>query len=89
MGHGAGQPRPGLDIVEGFVRSQVPITQEGGAIAGRPWIQVWFACAGRYQKVFRAIDGTAYVARCPMCGKSMRFAVGAGGTNRRTFTVSC
>lgn len=87
MGHGAGQPRPGLDIVEGdgTARAQDPITP----MAVRPWIQVWFACAGRYQKVFRAIDGTAYVARCPMCGKSMRFAVGTGGTNKRIFTVSC
>lgn len=70
-------------------RGQDPITRMTGGIAGRPWIQVWFACAGRYQKVFRAIDGTAYVARCPTCGKNMRFAVGAGGTNQRLFTVSC
>lgn len=87
MGNGAGQPRPGLDIVEGATPplDGRPIS----SMVGRPWIQVWYACAGRYQRVFRAIDGTAYVARCPKCGKTMRFAVGSGGTNQRTFTVSC
>lgn len=87
MGHGVGQPRPGLDIIEGggLPRTEGPMH----ARAGRPWIQVWYACAGRYQRVFRAIDGTAYVARCPKCGKTMRFAVGSGGTNQRLFTVSC
>lgn len=78
----------GQDPITGY---STPARKAGvpNAIAGRPWIQVWFACAGRYQKVFRAIDGTAYVARCPTCGKNMRFAVGAGGTNQRLFTVSC
>ncbi len=78
--------QPGrLDIVVGATDG----ADQGSPNAARPWIQVWFACAGRYQKVFRAIDATAYVARCPKCGKSMRFAVGAGGTSQRMFTVSC
>ena len=82
---GQDQPIHGrLDIVEGA--AGVPQMPSQGA---RPWIQVWFACAGSYQKVFRAIDATAYVARCPKCGKTMRFAVGEGGTSRRMFTVSC
>lgn len=75
-----------LDIVEGVGQGN-PV--DPGVRGARPWIQVWFACAGRYQRVFRPIDGTAYVARCPQCGKTMRFAVGEGGTSKRMFTVSC
>lgn len=50
---------------------------------------VWFKCAGAYQKVFRSMDATQYSARCPKCGKTMQFAVGSGGENRRMFEVSC
>lgn len=57
--------------------------------SGRPFIQVWFECAGLYQKVFRAIDGSGYGARCAKCGKTINFRVGPGGTAQRTFKVSC
>jgi len=55
----------------------------------RPWLGVRFVCAGAYQRVYRTSDGSAYLARCPRCGKSIRFRVGTGGTNRRFFDVSC
>jgi len=61
-----------------------------GAPSGpRPWIQVWFDCAGTYQRVFRHVDGSSYTARCPKCGESIRFKVGPDGTGQRTFRVSC
>jgi len=77
-GHGA--PGPGLDIREG-----------GGTEVrgGRPWLGVLFRCSGKYQRVFRNVDGTAYLARCPTCGKSVRFLVGSGGSSGRFFEVAC
>lgn len=57
--------------------------------AGRPSIQVWFECVGVYQRVFRSVDGSGYLARCAKCGKTMQFRVGAGGTTKRIFAVSC
>lgn len=62
---------------------------EGRDATGRPFLMVWFKCAGAYQKVFRSVDATQYAARCPKCGKTMQFAVGSGGENRRMFEVSC
>lgn len=59
------------------------------ANAGRPWIGVQFVCAGKYLRVFRAVDGTGYLARCPTCAKSMWFRVGSGGSADRFFEVSC
>ncbi|MFN9992104.1 MAG: hypothetical protein ACK54H_02070 [Phycisphaerales bacterium] len=58
----------------------------------RSSIQVWFECAGVYQRVFRTVlgDGASfYLARCSKCGKTMRFEVGPEGTQQRTFRVSC
>ena len=56
---------------------------------GRPWRGVRFTGAGAYVRVFRNAEGTGYAARCPKCGKCMRFRVGEGGTNQRIFDVSC
>ncbi len=56
---------------------------------GRPSIRVWFRCANAYQRVFRSVNGKGYSARCPRCGKCMRFRVGDGGTSQRSFEVSC
>ena len=58
------------------------------AVPSRPFLSVHFACCGAYQRVYRDPDGTQYQGRCPRCGKPVRFAVGAGGTSVRTFTVS-
>lgn len=50
---------------------------------------VWFACARRYQRVYRNRQGTQYLARCPLCARTCRFRVGPGGTTRRLFQVTC
>lgn len=63
--------------------------EHGRAGETRPFIQVWFACAGIYQKVFRDHDGRSYTARCAKCGKAARFVVGPGGTSQRKFELSC
>lgn len=61
----------------------------GGTAHGRPWLGVLFRCSGQYRRVFRNAQGTAYVARCPGCGKVVRFRVGEGGMSARFFEVSC
>lgn len=55
----------------------------------RPWLGVRFACSGAYLRVYRNVQGDAYLARCPRCGQTVRFRVGEGGTGQRFFTVSC
>jgi phage terminase large subunit GpA-like protein len=56
---------------------------------GRPFLQVMFRCANAYLRVYRSSDGQRYLARCPKCGKEVRFQVGEGGTSQRQFDVSC
>jgi hypothetical protein len=55
----------------------------------RPWLGVKFLCAGAYLRVLRNPEGTGYTARCPKCGKCIRFKVGNGGTDQRFFEVRC
>jgi len=54
----------------------------------RPYISVTFACCGVYMRIYRSADGTEYAGRCPRCMRPIRFAVGPGGTNQRSFVVS-
>ncbi len=55
----------------------------------RPSLQVYFACANAYQRVLRSFDGASYTARCPKCGMVKQFVVGPGGSDQRTFRLSC
>lgn len=74
------QPRAiGLDIIGG----------EPPRPGTRPMIGVYFACARKYVRVLRNHRGDGYLARCPSCGKTIRFAVGPGGRSERFFEVSC
>jgi hypothetical protein len=73
-----------------FIPSDRPRSTPGPQIRpGRPWIGLRFVCAGAYQRVYRNPQGTAYIATCPRCGRSLRIDVGPGGTNQRFFDVSC
>ncbi|MFN8815581.1 MAG: hypothetical protein ACK5ZV_02500, partial [bacterium] len=56
---------------------------------GRAVLRRWVTWAGGYARANKLADGTAYVGRCPGCGAAVRFEVGPGGSNRRSFTVSC
>jgi hypothetical protein len=68
---------------------QFDLTDRQNPKAGRPFLQIYFACSNTYQHVYRAVDQSHYLARCPRCGKHVRFQVGEGGTAQRRFTVSC
>ena len=75
---------------EGRDSFESSVGQTGTAQGGdRPWLGVRFVCANAYVRVYRNKDGTAYLARCPKCGESVRFAVGVGGTPQRFFEISC
>ena len=56
--------------------------------AGKPFLSVHFACCGVYTRIYRNPADSEYHGRCPKCGKSVRFVVGAGGTTARTFVVT-
>jgi hypothetical protein len=55
--------------------------------SARPFISVHFACCGVYQRIYRSSDGTSYNGHCPKCAKPVRFKVGPGGTDCRSFVV--
>jgi len=69
-------------------RLDITDTPTSGA-RGRPFLQVMFTCANAYLRVYRSADAKQYLARCPKCGKDIRFQVGEGGTSQRQFEVSC
>ena len=71
----------GFDLTEGMA--------EASKRGPRPFLQVLFTCANAYQRVFRSQDAKRYLARCPKCGREIRFQVGQGGTDQRVFEVSC
>ena len=60
-----------------------------GGLTGRPWLGLFFRCAGVYGRAYRNEAGTAYIGRCPRCGKPVYIKVGAGGTSERMFEVRC
>jgi hypothetical protein len=62
-------------------------SEEPSEFKGRPYLSIHFACCGVYSRVYRNREGTAYAGRCPRCTRSVRFAVGDGGTNQRSFVV--
>jgi ribosomal protein S27E len=56
---------------------------------GRPFLGVQFAACRVYSRVYRNPQGTAYVAVCPRCGRTVRIPVGTHGTTQRFFVVDC
>jgi hypothetical protein len=55
--------------------------------AHRPFLSVHFACCNVYCRIYRNLDGTRYEGRCPRCSKPVTFAIGADGTDARSFIV--
>ncbi len=67
--------------------SGMPRPAAPSKLVGRPWLSVMFACCSVYQRVYRDIEGTQYVGRCPRCRREVRFAVGTGGVSSRSFVA--
>lgn len=59
------------------------------AAGARPWLGVRFVCANQYRRIYRSAAADAYLARCPSCGRCVRFRVGEGGLNHRFYEVDC
>jgi hypothetical protein len=66
-----------------------PGQEPAGSADGRPYLRLWYACAGQYLRAYRNASGTEYNSRCPKCGQAVRFPIGPGGTSDRFFTVDC
>jgi hypothetical protein len=77
----------GLDLREDDPRK--PAATGHATPPARPILHVYFQCANAYQRVLRSVDGTSYTARCPKCGIAKHFLVGPGGSDQRTFRLSC
>ncbi len=60
---------------------------ERASLQGRPWVGIRFDCCSVYARIYRNPEGTAYRGRCPRCLRSIRLAVGAGGTSARFFVA--
>lgn len=65
--------------------AQRPTGGGGGSLKGRPWLAVYWRCCHAYSRIYRNRQGTAYVGRCPGCGKHVHAAVGPDGTDCRMF----
>jgi hypothetical protein len=61
--------------------------QEKSSPTERPYISVLFACCSVYMRIYRSPDGKEYAGRCPRCLRPVKFLVGPGGTNERSFVV--
>jgi hypothetical protein len=62
-------------------------TQSSQASQTRPHVSVHFRCCNVYCHIYRNAEGTAYLGRCPRCGRQVRFLVAEGGTDERFFVV--
>ena len=60
---------------------------QAGAPSKRPFVGVHFTCCNVYVRIYRNAAGTHYRGRYPKCGVAVTLAVGAGGTDARTFVV--
>ena len=62
-------------------------SDESQSADAKPFLSIHFACCGVYCRIYRNREGDAYVGRCPRCSKPVRFLVGDGGTDQRSFVV--
>ncbi|MBZ0268157.1 hypothetical protein K8I85_08370 [bacterium] len=62
--------------------------QDSRERAARPYLGLRFDCCGVYVRAYRNAERTAYVARCPRCGGTVRIRIGAEGVSSRFFRVT-
>lgn len=82
-------PRDSVEL--SIVSASVPPTAAPNAPPGpsKPFLRVFFKCANAYVRAGMSPAGDSYLARCPACGQTKRFVVGPGGTDQRSFMLSC
>lgn len=51
------------------------------------YLGINFTCCSVYSRIYKNKEGTAYVGRCPRCMRSIKIAVGEGGTSARFFNA--
>lgn len=51
------------------------------------YLGIMYNCCGIYGRIYKNKEGTAYIGRCPKCMRSIRVAVGSGGTEQRFFNA--
>ena len=53
----------------------------------KKWVGVMFTCCNFYGRAYLELKQNQYLARCPKCGKKVRFVIGPGGTDQRLFEI--
>lgn len=51
----------------------------------RKFLGVFFECCHVYGRLYKNLQGTHYVGRCPRCMANLKVPIGEGGTNQRFF----
>lgn len=51
------------------------------------YLGIMFNCCSVYGRIQKNKDGTAYVGRCPRCMRTIKIAIGEGGTGQRFFNA--
>jgi hypothetical protein len=72
-----------LDLSSDAVPTPRPATSKDAS--GSRFLGVQFECCDVYSRVYPNRDQTAYVGRCPRCGKQVEFLIGSEGTSSRFF----
>jgi hypothetical protein len=81
----SGSPDYKLDIAG--VKGGSDSSESEQAKSERPYLSVLFACCSVYQRIYRNPEATAYLGRCPRCGKPVKIGISPDGTDAREFVV--
>ncbi len=85
-----GTPADGREsVVRDLGGESMPGGEQGEHAARGRYLRLWFSCSGEYGRAYMNAAGDGYHARCPRCGKQVRFQIGPGGSSERFFEVRC